>query len=104
MELTMDLGLGAFLLLIAGSLVIGVGAQVIGTAGSVYEWVVTTIAALLGGLVASELIVAFRDLGPVWDGLALVPALAGALVFGAVAAGVTRYATGGTYLHRPIGA
>lgn len=104
MELAIELGMGAFLLLIVGSLVIGIGAQVIGETGTDMEWLVTAIVAFVGGLVASEFIVAFRDFGPVWDGLALVPALVGALVFGAVADAVTRYVTGGTYTHHPVGA
>jgi uncharacterized membrane protein YeaQ/YmgE (transglycosylase-associated protein family) len=104
MELAMDLGAGGLLLLLVVALLIGSTAQEIGTAASEYEWVVTTIAALLGGLVASECIVAFRDVEPVWDGLALIPALVGALGMGVIAEVVTRRTTGGTWSGRPLGA
>ena len=53
---------------------------------------------LLGGLAASEFIVDWRAFAPVWDGLAILPALLGALVVGIVADAIARYGAGGSYL------
>jgi hypothetical protein len=54
--------------------------------------------------VASEFIVAWRTFEPVWDGLALVPALLGGLVVGIIVEVATRRLTGGTYSGRPMAA
>jgi hypothetical protein len=43
-------------------------------------------------------------LSPVWDGVALFPALMGGLVVGLVVEVGTRYLTGGTYSGRPVSA
>jgi hypothetical protein len=43
-------------------------------------------------------------MGPVVDGLALVPALAGGLVVGLVVEFATRYVTGGHYTHGAMSA
>ena len=50
---------------------------------------------------ASEFIVSMRTVEPVWDGLALAPALIGGLAVGVVVEVLTRFFTGGTYVHRP---
>jgi hypothetical protein len=54
--------------------------------------------------VASEFVIDWRAFGPVWDGLALAPALIGGLVLGVVVEVATRLVTGGSYLHRPMSA
>jgi hypothetical protein len=61
------------------------------------EWLVDAIAAGVGAIVASEFIVAWQAYGPMFDGLAIVPALAGGLVVGTIVEVATRLATGGTY-------
>ncbi|HET8786269.1 MAG TPA: hypothetical protein VFM38_11585 [Candidatus Limnocylindrales bacterium] len=104
MGIAIDLGLGGWLLLIAGAIVFGVAAQFIGQPKTRLEWLVDAIAAGIGGLVASEFIVAWRTFEPVWDGLALVPALVGGLVVGIVVDVVTRRLTGGTFSGRPMAA
>ena len=104
MELIIALGLGGWAILIAGSLVFGGAAQVIGETRTGYEWFVAAVAAAIGALVASEFIVAWQAMGPVFDGLALVPALAGGLVVGLVAEVATRYLTGGHYTHGAMSA
>jgi uncharacterized membrane protein YeaQ/YmgE (transglycosylase-associated protein family) len=104
MELSIALGLGGWALLFVGALVIGVVAQWMGRAEMGYEWLVTLVAAFLGGLVASEFIVQLRTFEPVWDGLALVPAIVGGLLVGGVAEVVTRISTGGTFMDRPMSA
>jgi hypothetical protein len=98
MELALSLGIGGWGLLILGAIVIGVGGQLIGEVEFGYEWLLTSAAAFVGGLVASEVIVGWRTVDPVWDGLALLPALAGGLVVGAVVEVATRLLTGGHYL------
>ncbi|HEX5013074.1 MAG TPA: hypothetical protein VFV72_02860 [Candidatus Limnocylindrales bacterium] len=102
MELAINLGLGGWLLLIAGAILFGVAAQFIGQAETRFEWLADAIAAGIGGLVASEFVVAWRTFEPVVDGLALVPAIAGGLVVGIVVAVATRRLTGGTYSRRPM--
>ena len=96
MEFSIALGLGGWLLLIAGALVFGVVAQLVGEHQFGYEWIVDAIGAGIGALVASEFVVAWQTFEPVWDGLALAPALLGGLVVGIVVAVVTRYVTRGT--------
>jgi uncharacterized membrane protein YeaQ/YmgE (transglycosylase-associated protein family) len=105
MELVVDLGLGAWVLLIGGSLVFGVIAQFIGRTETGWEWLFDAIGAFIGALVASELVIALQAVGPVWDGLALVPALIGGLVVGVLVDLATRYVTGGQpFAHRPMAA
>jgi uncharacterized membrane protein YeaQ/YmgE (transglycosylase-associated protein family) len=104
MELAIDLGIGGWVLLIAGALVFGVVAQLVGETRTGFEWLVDAIGAGIGALVASEFIVAWQAFEPVWDGLAIVPALIGGLVLGMIVEVVTRYTTGGTYAGRPTAA
>ncbi len=104
MELIITLGLGGWAILIVGSLIFGGLAQFVGETRTGFEWLVDAIAAGIGALVASEFIVAWQALGPVVDGLALVPALVGGLVVGLVVEIATRYITGGHYTHGAMSA
>ena len=104
MELSIALGLGGWALLIVGAIVFGAIAQFVGETRTGFEWLVDATAAALGALVASEFITAWHATGPVWDGLALVPALIGGLVVGLVVEVVTRYLTGGHYTHGAMSA
>ena len=104
MEFAITLGFGGLLVLVAGSVIFGGIAQFIGRPGTGYEWLVTAIAAGIGAVVASEFIVGWQAFQPVWDGLALVPALVGGLVVGTVVEVATRFVTGGTYSGRPMSA
>ena len=105
MELAITLGLGGWILLVAGALLFGGIAQFIGEARTGYEWLVDAIAAAIGALIGSEFIIATQAYGPVWDGLALVPALVGGLIVGVIVELATRYVSGGTYTaHRPMSA
>ena len=97
MEFAIVLGVGGWLAIVVGSLLFGVIAQYIGETRTGYEWLVDAIAAGIGAIVASEFIVALQASGPVWDGLAIWPALVGGLVLGIVVEVITRLATGGTY-------
>lgn len=106
MDLTITLGYGAWALLIAAALVFGIIAQYVGETRTGYEWLVDAIAFGVGALVASEFVTGWRAIQPVWDQMALVPAVLGGLVLGIVAEVVTRFTTGGTYTthHRPMSA
>jgi uncharacterized membrane protein YeaQ/YmgE (transglycosylase-associated protein family) len=106
LDFSIAMGYGGGALLIVGALAIGVVAQFIGDARTGYEWIVVAIAAGIGALVASEFIVDWRAFEPVWDGLALVPALIGGLVVGVVVDIATRFMTGGSYVGhgRPMAA
>jgi uncharacterized membrane protein YeaQ/YmgE (transglycosylase-associated protein family) len=104
MDLTITLGLGGWAMLIVGSLIFGVLAQFVGETRTGFEWLVDAIAAAVGALVASEFIVAWQAMGPVVDGLALVPALVGGLVVGLAVEIATRYITHGSYTHGAMSA
>lgn len=104
MEITFALGLGGWILLIVGALVFGVIAQFLGETRTGYEWLVDAIAFVIGGLVASEFVLAWRGVEPVWDGLALIPAVLGGFALGLVVEVVTRYITGGRYAGTPMSA
>ena len=104
MELAINLGLGGWLVLLAGALLFGVVAQFIGETRTGYEWLVDAIAAALGAVIASEVIISARTWEPVWDNLAIVPAIIGGLALGIVVELATRYTTGGNYTTRPMAA
>ena len=102
MELAITLGILGWMVLIVGALLFGAIAQFVGEAGTGFEWLGDAIGFGLGALIASEFFVAFRTFEPVFDGLALAPALIGGLVLGVIVEVATRYMTGGTYSDRPI--
>lgn len=102
MELAISLGFGGWLVIFAGALLFGVIAQFIGEARTGYEWLIDAIAAFAGAVIASEFVISFRLYEPVFDGLALVPALIGGLALGVVVELATRYLTGGNYTTRPV--
>jgi uncharacterized membrane protein YeaQ/YmgE (transglycosylase-associated protein family) len=102
MELAISLGFGGWLVLFAGALLFGVVAQFIGETRTGYEWLVDAIAAAAGALIASEFVIAWRAYEPVFDGLALVPAILGGLALGVVVELLTRYLTGGRYTTHPV--
>ena len=102
MEFGLAMGFGGWILVILGAIVFGVIAQFIGETRTGYEWLVDAIAFGVGAVFASEFIVNWRTFEPVFDGLAIVPALIGGLVLGVVVAVATRLITGGTYTGRPM--
>ena len=101
MEFVIAMGIGGAAVLIVGAVIFGVVAQFVGQTRTGYEWFVDAIGAGLGALVASEFIVGWQAIAPVFDGLALLPALIGGLVVGLVVEVATRLLTGGTYSGRP---
>jgi uncharacterized membrane protein YeaQ/YmgE (transglycosylase-associated protein family) len=104
MEIAFSLGIGGWLLLILGALVFGAFGQFIGETETGFEWLVDAIAFGIGAVVASEFVTAWQTAEPVWDGLAILPALVGGLLVGLVVEVVTRYMTGGRYTGRPLSA
>lgn len=102
MDFSIDLALGGALVLVIGAIAFGIVPQFVGQTRTGYEWLVVAVAAALGALVASEFIVDWRAFEPVWEGLALVPALIGGLVVGLLVEVATRFMTGGTYTGRPV--
>lgn len=102
MELAISLGLGGWLVIFAGALLFGVIAQFLGEVRTGYEWLVDSIGFGVGAVIASELVISFRTYEPVFDGLALVPALIGGLALGVVIELATRFLTGGSYTTRPV--
>jgi hypothetical protein len=86
MEFTYAIGWLGLAVLVIGALLIGLGLQFVGRGAATYEWVGTSIAAFLGGFAASELFVSLRDWQPLYDGVALLPALVGGLAIGGIVA------------------
>jgi uncharacterized membrane protein YeaQ/YmgE (transglycosylase-associated protein family) len=97
MELTIGLGLAGWILVIAAAVVFGVVAQLLGETRTGYEWLVDSVAFGIGAIVASEFVIEWRGFEPVFDGLAVAPAVLGGLVVGTVAEVATRLSTGGSY-------
>ena len=60
MDLAITLGIGGWLVLLAGALLFGVIAQFIGDVRTGYEWLVDFAAAALGALIASEFVISLR--------------------------------------------
>jgi len=104
MELVFTLTPVGWFIAVVGALLFGVVAQVVGQAHHRYEWGIDSLGAFVGAIVASEFIVAWQAFGPVYEGLALVPALVGGLVVGIAAAVTTRYLGGRPLGHTPAAA
>jgi uncharacterized membrane protein YeaQ/YmgE (transglycosylase-associated protein family) len=104
MEFGIEIGIGGAILIVLAAGAFGVIAQFIGDTRTGYEWLVDGIAFGIGAVFASEFITAWRAFEPVWDGVAIVPALIGGLVVGVVVEVATRMITGGTYSGRPMSA
>jgi uncharacterized membrane protein YeaQ/YmgE (transglycosylase-associated protein family) len=106
MELAINLGVGAWALVVIAAVAFGLVAQFIGEARTGFEWFVDALAFGIGAVAASEFIIAWQAVGPMWDEMALVPALGGGLVLGIVVELITRMVTGGTYRssHGPMSA
>jgi uncharacterized membrane protein YeaQ/YmgE (transglycosylase-associated protein family) len=102
MEIAFSIGFGGWIVVIAGALIFGFVAQSVGEARTGYEWLVDGVAAFAGAVIVSEFIISLRTFEPVYDGLALVPALIGGLALGLVIEVATRYVTGGKYTVRPM--
>jgi hypothetical protein len=78
------MGLFATVMVIAGSLVIGLAYQVLGRAREHFDWVVGMVGAVYGGLFASAMLGPRERFGEGFEGLYIAPALAGGIVVGGV--------------------
>lgn len=98
-----DVGMtgAAVALLFMAAIVIGAVVQNIGKASFDYEWVLTAVAAFIGGWLGSEALGAASTWGPEWQGMYLVPALIGAVVLSGLVAVALRYINGGTQVSNP---
>jgi hypothetical protein len=85
MTTAIDIGPAGILALVLGALLLGYGSQALGEGPVRHEWLVATAGALIGGLAGSELLNATPLIRPVWDGIAVVPALLGAMLMSGVA-------------------
>ncbi len=98
-----DVGMTAWAVvaLIAGGVIIGIVLQYIGDVTNGYEWVITALAAMVGGWLGSEAFGVASEWGPQWEGMYVLPAIIGAVVLGFVADLLVRYTTGGSLVHHP---
>ncbi len=87
------MGIGAFIVLLVGAVIVGFVAQALGRAQREYGWLFAAIGAAIGAYVASEWLGVASVWGPEWDGLFVLPALIGAIVLGGIVDLVVR-ATG----------
>ena len=94
MDFGISLGIGGLTLLVVGAILIGLSTYLIGNVDNAYQWLLTGGAAFIGAFVASEWIVGLRGFEPVWDGLALVPALVGGVLVGGLVDIAVRMITG----------
>ncbi|HKY51031.1 MAG TPA: hypothetical protein VJP45_07230 [Candidatus Limnocylindria bacterium] len=95
----LDMGFGAFAVVIVAALVFGFLVQAFLKPKTPYEWVITGVGATLGGWLASEItwkqyFTGLTNLGPEVDGLLIVPAILGGLALGAIFEGVARVVEG----------
>jgi hypothetical protein len=100
-----DLGLQGLGILVGLSLAFGLIAQVVGRAGTRWDWLVAASGCFIGGLIASEVIwgtLTVQEIQPIIDGLAFDEALLGGLIGGVLAFLATRFLTGGSPFHRPV--
>ena len=92
----------AALLLIVGALLLGAVPQLIGESKfGVFEWLITSVAVLVGGWLGSEAFGEYSTWGYAFEGLYVWPALIGGVVLGVITDVIVRFSTGGTYTHEP---
>jgi hypothetical protein len=99
MDLAIAIGVGGWLVLLIGAILFGLGVQYATHSEDDREWAIPAIGAAVGAIIASEFVVAWRTVDPVWDGLAFVPALIGGVVVGSAVELVLRFIAGA----RPAG-
>lgn len=98
MTFSIDIGNAALATLVVGGLLFGIMLELVGREEFGAEWLITGLAAMLGGLVASEA-GPFARIAPVWDGMAVLPAIAGLVLMGAIVDALVRVLTHGSYTH-----
>ena len=85
------MGIWGYLIIVAGALLIGLAAQFLGKAPTMFDWLITAVVAGVAAWVASELVGSIGQWGPEVDGLFVLPALIAGLVIGAIVDGAERY-------------
>lgn len=100
MDLSFDITALGLVAIAAASVLYGLALAVVGDGGVGYEWLLTAIATFVGAFIGSEYL-GLTSYAPIWEGIALVPAVLGGAVTGFVVALVTRYAGGGSLTHGP---
>jgi hypothetical protein len=98
-NMQLDMGFGAFAIVIVAALVFGFLVQAYLKPKTPYEWIITGLGAVLGAWLASEItwrqyFTALTELGPEFDGLLIVPAVIGGLALGAIFEVVARVVEG----------
>ena len=91
----LDMGIGAFAVVIVVALVLGFLVQAFLKPKTPYEWLITGAGAAVGAWLASEItwtqwFTGLTDLGPQFDGLLIVPAVIGGIVIGAIVEALAR--------------
>jgi hypothetical protein len=91
----LDMGIGAFAIVVVAALLLGVLVQMYLKPKTGYEWLVVGVAAGVGAWFASEItwtqwFTGLTNLGPQFDGLLVIPAVIGGLVLGAITEVVAR--------------
>jgi hypothetical protein len=97
MDLTFSIGLLGLATLAVGALIVGVSVLLISQEADMLEAFVTAVGAFIGGFVASEFMVGWRNWEPVLDGLAIGPAVIGGVVVGAVVGVIAHWALVGRH-------
>jgi uncharacterized membrane protein YeaQ/YmgE (transglycosylase-associated protein family) len=100
MDLSFDITALGIVVMVIGAVVYGLALALVGEVRIGYEWLLTALAAFLGAFVASEYLT-LQSFAPVWEGIALVPAVIGGAVTGLVVDLITRFASGGSLTHGP---
>jgi fluoride ion exporter CrcB/FEX len=98
-KMQLDMGIGAFAVVIVAALVLGFLVQMFLKPKTPYEWLITGVGAGVGGWLASEItwtqwFAGLTELGPQFDGLLIIPAVIGGLVIGAIFEGLARVVEG----------
>ena len=91
----LDMGIGAFAIVVVAALVLGVLVQMYLNPKTGYEWLIVGVGASVGAWFASEItwtqwFTGLTDLGPQVDGLLIIPAVIGGLLIGTVVEAVAR--------------
>ena len=106
MQFAIEMGPGAIVLVLLAAVLFGLVAQLVDNGQTMFGWMVDSFAFAIGAIVASEMITALRTVEPVWDGLAMLPAVFGGFVVGVVVELAYRLISGGAHrsLHGPTSA
>ena len=91
----LDMGIGAFAIVVVAALILGVLVQMYLNPKTGYEWLIVGVGASVGAWFASEItwtkwFTGLTDLGPQVDGLLIIPAVIGGLLIGTIVEAVAR--------------